>query len=381
MDSAPIDIIIPVYRGFTATRRCLESALACRNLAACELIVVDDASPEPELVAWLDELARAGRITLHRNDENRGFVATVNGAMALHPERDVVLLNNDTEVAGDWLDRLLACAASDPRIATVTPFSNNGSICSYPWPESGSEVAVGPGVAAMDALFAEANAGLCLDLPTGVGFCLYIRRAAWAEVGPFDVERFGAGYGEECDFCRRVAKAGWRNVIAADVFVYHQGSVSFGADRLRRTQIAEQVMVELHPEYPSLVAAFIREDPLQGLRARVDLLRVGRGGEDAQQVFSLRDAQCAALRRMLAESREERERQVSGWREEVRKLDQALQEAQMFVRAREADVAELRGCCDALELQLADLRARHDAVVNSRSWRYSRRLRRFLRLE
>ena len=43
-----------------------------------------------------------------------------------------LLLNSDTVVTTGWLERLLACAASDARIATVTPFSNNATICSYP---------------------------------------------------------------------------------------------------------------------------------------------------------------------------------------------------------------------------------------------------------
>jgi GT2 family glycosyltransferase len=55
--------------------------------------------------------------------------------MRLHPERDVVLLNSDTVVANDWLDRLLACADLESRIGTVTPFSNNATICSFPGAE------------------------------------------------------------------------------------------------------------------------------------------------------------------------------------------------------------------------------------------------------
>ncbi len=46
--------------------------------------------------------------------------------------RDVVLLNSDTEVPTGWLSRLTAQAYAHPRIATVSPFSNNATICSYP---------------------------------------------------------------------------------------------------------------------------------------------------------------------------------------------------------------------------------------------------------
>src|SRR3954471_1964274 len=126
-----IDVVVPVYGGMQATRRCLESVLANRQGSANGGVVIDDRGPEPAIAAYLDGLARDGRITLLRNERNLGFVQSVNRGMALHPERDIVLLNSDTEVANDWLDRLARAAHSDPRIATATPFSNNATICSY----------------------------------------------------------------------------------------------------------------------------------------------------------------------------------------------------------------------------------------------------------
>ena len=123
-----IDIIIPAYRGLAETRRCLESVLAARVRAPHEVVVVDDASPEPELSDWLREAAGAGRFTLLVHERNRGFVASVNEGMRLHPGRDVVLLNSDTEVAPGWLDRIAACAAREDRAGTVTHYANNATI-------------------------------------------------------------------------------------------------------------------------------------------------------------------------------------------------------------------------------------------------------------
>ena len=127
-----VDLIVPVYRGLAETRRCLDSVLAFPQQTAHEIVVIDDCSPEPEFSAWLRELAETGAITLLENPVNTGFVNAVNRGMVLHPDRDVVLLNSDTEVNGDWLDRLRRCAYSDPQVGTVTPFSNNATICSYP---------------------------------------------------------------------------------------------------------------------------------------------------------------------------------------------------------------------------------------------------------
>ncbi len=302
----PVDIIVPVYRGMEVTRRCLESVLAGTCVTPFELVVVDDASQEPALSAWLDEVAAADRIRLLRNSRNLGFVATVNRAMALHPERDAVLLNSDTEVAGDWLDRMAACVARDDRIGTATPFSNNGSICSYSNALVANELPVGSNLVELDALFARVNAGQCRDLPTGVGFCFYIRRACWQAVGEFDVGRFGRGYGEECDFSLRATKAGWRNVLCADVFVYHQGSASFGAESGGLMARAETVMAELHPDYPALVMSFLRTDPLRMLRDNVTRAR-GRqspaaGAAVIDELIAERETRVAWLTDRLVEA-------------------------------------------------------------------------------
>ena len=128
-----IDVIIPIYKGLQQTRRCVDSVLQNRQSAPFEVVAVDDASPDPEITGYLDELAAERRITLVRNESNLGFVQSVNRGMSLHPDRDVVLLNSDTEVANDWLDRLLRAAYAYPDVGTVTPFSNNATICSYPF--------------------------------------------------------------------------------------------------------------------------------------------------------------------------------------------------------------------------------------------------------
>ncbi|MDY0073459.1 MAG: glycosyltransferase [Thauera sp.] len=271
---ALIDVIIPVYRGYALTRSCIESVLANRQRTPFELVVIDDCSPEPALSTWLQETAASGQFTLLRNEHNRGFVATVNRGMALHPERDVVLLNSDAEVANDWLDRLWRCAYRAADIATVTPFSNNATICSYPNFAHGSELLPHWPVAALDALCARHNAGASVDIPTAVGFCMYIRRASLQAVGLFDENAFGKGYGEENDFCLRASAAGWRHLLAADCFVGHIGSVSFGDERHALQQAASKVLLERHPHYAQQVADFIATDPIHPYRKSVDIARL-----------------------------------------------------------------------------------------------------------
>lgn len=270
-----VDIIVPVYRGLQDTRLCIESVLASRCSTRWRLIVLNDASPEPEVTAWLREVSgRDDRIVLLENEENLGFVGTVNRGMAHSASHDVLLLNSDTEVANDWLDRIRHAAYSDTRVASVTPFSNNATICSYPRFCEPNELPPGCDTASLDALFAATNAGQVVDVPTGVGFCMYIRRASLNAIGLFDVKNFGKGYGEENDFCRRAAEAGWRNLHALDTFVLHTGGVSFGESKSAREREAVEKLRRMHPSYDGLVHAFVDADPARTARLAVDVARI-----------------------------------------------------------------------------------------------------------
>ncbi len=278
--SSPVDVIVPVYRGLEDTRRCILSVLESSNKTPMRLVVINDASPEPEVTDWLREV-QAGhpdRIELLENPENLGFVGTVNRGMALHPGSDVLLLNSDAEVANDWLDRLQAAAYSDARIASVTPFSNNATICSYPRFCEANDLPQGWDTAALDSLFARANPPEVVDVPTGVGFCMYIRRDSLDELGLFDTANFGKGYGEENDFCCRAREAGWRNVHAVNVFARHAGGVSFGASKSARELAAMETLRRLHPRYEAEVHAFLARDPARLYRLRADIERVRHAG-------------------------------------------------------------------------------------------------------
>ncbi|TWO72497.1 methyltransferase domain-containing protein [Caenimonas sedimenti] len=274
-----VDVIVPVYRGLEDTRCCIESVLASRCETPVRLVVLNDASPEPEVTAWLREAAdRDSRITLLENEQNLGFVGTVNRGMALNDTNDVVLLNSDAEVANDWLDRLRRAAYADSRVGTVTPFSNNATICSYPRFCEANPLPEGWDTARLDRVFAEANAGEAVDIPTGVGFCMYIRRDCLREVGLFDVEEFGKGYGEENDFCCRADEAGWRNLHALDTFVRHAGGVSFGESKSQRELDAMDKLRRLHPTYETRVHQYLAVDPAREARMRADLGRVAASG-------------------------------------------------------------------------------------------------------
>ena len=109
-------------------------------------------------------------------------------------------------------------------------FTNNGTILSLPERRPLSDL---PQTLALDAV-AGAIRSTSLHsrprLPTAVGHCFLVKRAALDLVGPFD-EAFSPGYGEEVDFSQRCVRSGLVHVLADDVFVLHKGSASFSSSQ------------------------------------------------------------------------------------------------------------------------------------------------------
>ncbi|WP_300157984.1 glycosyltransferase [Solidesulfovibrio sp.] len=300
----PVDVVVPVYKGHALTRACLESILAAANRAPCRVVVVNDRSPEPELTDSLRKLAASGRVLLLENARNLGFPATANRGLALSPGHDRVLVNSDVVVFDGWLDRLAAAVHAAPDIGTATPFSNNATICSYPLPNRDNPLPADIDAAGLDALFAAQNAGRAVDLPTAVGFCLYIRGACLEETGLFDADAFGTGYGEENDFCLRAARLGWRHVLAGDVFAVHAGGASFGKDKDPALARNLAVLAARHPGYLAAVAAFTRADPVAPLRRAVDVARL-RHADAGPLVVRLCHAKDGGTARRLADEAKE----------------------------------------------------------------------------
>jgi GT2 family glycosyltransferase len=265
------DVIIPVYGNREATLACIDAVLATIDDTA-RLVVVDDASEDPALSDALDVLEADGRIQLLRNAQNQGFVVSANRGLRLHPTHDAVLLNSDTRVFDDWLPHLRAAAYSAPKVGTVTPLSNSGSIASYP---HAAGAAIDPqAAAALHALAASTLAETRVEIPVGVGFCLYMRRDCLRDVGALDAAVFAKGYGEETDFCLRARKKGWSHRLAADVFVYHAEGVSFGGRRDALLDRSQRLINLCYPGYDRFIASFLAQDPLHAVRRRLDERRL-----------------------------------------------------------------------------------------------------------
>jgi len=260
-----VTVVVPAYNAASELADCLASLE--RTLPPnASVLVCDDASPQPAVAAVAQRFcARYPRSRYVRREHNLGFVGNVNRAFAESAPDDVVLLNSDTVTTIGWLERLRAAAAGE-RVATVTPWSNNAEICSFPvFCENNPEPDDPERLAAAAARLAPEYP----PLPTGVGFCMYMRRDALEALGDFDAATFGRGYGEENDFCLRAAGHGWRNLLCDDAYVVHRGGASFGPAGLGPGGENLRRLTARYPGYNALVAGFIMADPLRPLRHRL----------------------------------------------------------------------------------------------------------------
>jgi glycosyltransferase involved in cell wall biosynthesis len=278
-------VIVPVHGAAAELDRCLASLRRWTALDHDRVIVVPDGPQDGAVTEVLErhlteigaEIGAEG-LLIRPNPERGGFVVAVGRGLAVDASRDAVLLNSDTEVTRGWLDKLARAAAAAPRIATVTPLSNHATICSVPRAPVENTLPEGFDVDGFGDLVERVSVRLYPRLPTGVGFCLLVRRAALVEVGGFDAARFGLGYGEEVDFCLRARRLGWEHVADDATFIYHAGHRSFGDARFARIAAGHRAIRRRFPGYLREIDRFLREDPLAPVRERI-LEALGAVGE------------------------------------------------------------------------------------------------------
>jgi GT2 family glycosyltransferase/glycosyltransferase involved in cell wall biosynthesis len=280
---AGLDVIVPVCGAPAALARCLASLEAHVDAGLDRILVVVD-GPQEEAVELVLAAARLrpSALTVLRQPKRAGYPAAIHRGIETGQGegRDVVLLNSDTLVASGWLEGLAAAAASSPRVGTVTPFTNNGTLASLPRPFEINRLPSGIDTASFAALVARSSLRLYPRVPTAVGFCFLVKRSLLREIGSFDREAFGLGYGEEVDFCLRATAAGWEHCLDDATFVFHEGQGSFGRSRDRRVRAAERTLAHRYPDFRGRLAAFMAADPVAAARRPI-LAALHRLGDDA----------------------------------------------------------------------------------------------------
>jgi hypothetical protein len=217
-----VSVVVLCYGKLELTKRCLRSAINGTAYPNWELIVVDNASPDGTR-DWLLGLAQNhGWATVLLNDDNVGFSAGNNIGVRESKGEYVVLLNNDTMVTPGWLERIVRHLSADESLGLVGPVTN----------AIGNEARIALAYSDDRSMFAAARRYVashynCLTYVDAIAFfAVGLRRTTWDTVGELD-ERFGLGFFEDDDYCRRARAAGFRIAIADDVFIHHELSAAF----------------------------------------------------------------------------------------------------------------------------------------------------------
>jgi GT2 family glycosyltransferase len=267
-DAPPqVTVIVPVYNAVEELERLVASLQ--RHVATPDhVLFIDDASPDQRVRSVLERVAADPRFSVLHNEQNLGFTRTVNRGLA-SCDGDVIVLNSDTVIGPKLIRNLQVAAYRDERTAIVTPLSDNAGAFSAPavggtdaWPSEGTWDDVATSVR-------RASRGLRPEIPTGHGFCMYIRRAALDEIGELDAEAFPRGYGEENDLSLRARAKGWRCVLDDRSYVHHAQGASFGDARQELIREGRRIIDARYPSYTADVAELKSSPTLVEIRATV----------------------------------------------------------------------------------------------------------------
>jgi O-antigen biosynthesis protein len=265
-----VDIIIPVYNAYEDLLICLNSLFD--HFDGYNIILINDCSTDPRVKDLFQSLKdyNSSWIKIIEKNINEGFVKTVNTGFE-QSKNDVILLNSDTVVTHNWAKKLEECAYSEDSIATVTPFTNNGTICTVPIFNNNKEMPEGCSIDEFSDFIEEVAFKNYPEIPTAVGFCMFIKREVLGKVGFFDEKTFGEGYGEENDFCMRAKGLGYKSVLCDDTFIFHKGGSSFLDKKDKFVSDHLKILYERYPEYKKTIGDFYRSNPLKENHENIEL--------------------------------------------------------------------------------------------------------------
>ncbi|MBX3006738.1 MAG: glycosyltransferase [Melioribacteraceae bacterium] len=224
-----VSILTLTYNALEYTKEFISSLLQHSTLDY-ELIVIDNNSSD-ETVNYLKSIEKNyENIRVILNKENIGFPAAINQGLLECNGKYIIIVNNDIVVTKRWLESLIEVAESDPKIGLVGPISNEVSGLQK------DENAKYKSIEEMHKYAAnvtKTNKGEILNFPRIAFLCTLIKKEVIEKIGGLD-ERFTPGNYEDDDFCLRAQLAGFKTVIAKDVFIHHYGSKSFKAEGIKK---------------------------------------------------------------------------------------------------------------------------------------------------
>ena len=213
-------IVIFASDGLEYTKACVESVLKYTRWPF-ELVLVDTGAADGT-AAYFDSLPKAKVI---KNEAGLGFAKLYNQAVKLASGDYLLFLEGNAVVTANWLDNLLACMESDPKVGLVGPMSNlaaEGQLV---------RVSYGASIVAMHKFakrFNKRDASKHVEIDVLAGFCLLARKSAVEKIGLLP-DNSGASGLDYIGYCKRARSVGFKLIRAGDTFVHHCGDSITGA--------------------------------------------------------------------------------------------------------------------------------------------------------
>ena len=214
-------IVILNYNTPKFTINCIESIKENTASDSYEIILVDNASMD-DSVKLFQNIPKEYNVHLIVSEKNLGFAGGCNLGMRAAKGEEICLLNSDTIVTPNWLELLKTALYSDEKIGIVGPVTNRAVRQQISVPELNNKREIYDFASNYTNKIKPAYK---TDFNL-VFFCALIKREVYTRIGGLD-ESFFPGNFEDDDYSIRARLAGFKLVVADNVFIFHYGSESF----------------------------------------------------------------------------------------------------------------------------------------------------------